>query len=261
VAGPSELGRIFPEADDPAAVAALAARCAIKRPVVIFAMTPRVGSTGMLSLLAKRFGFSDIYELLNPRGVVDVLSRENGLSALGEYFRYIDELLVGDILAFKVSWPDFAFLTAAGVLEVLFPRARFVYLDRLDIESQAVSLYVAEQTGVWHVTANEPGAERRQVVYDRNAIDRHLLETFAAKANWLRFFGARQLLPLTVYYETIEHSTREALLEICRYAGVAYLQLADMPDWQDGAYKRTGSEDADRLVRKYRHDRYPLWSR
>ncbi|MCB0968017.1 MAG: hypothetical protein KDB37_14370 [Ilumatobacter sp.] len=84
---------------------------------------------------------------------------------------------------------------------------RFVHLVREDRIAQAVSLVLAEQTGLWHRHAD--GSERqrsrtpRPPRYDADQIERavHLLE--AEASGWSAWFAESGVTPLVITYEDL----------------------------------------------------------
>lgn len=253
----SDIYRLFPELENPDRLPGVAGSFSITRPVVIFAISARVGSTGLLALLSRKFGFSDIFEIFNPRGVADVIARDNNLQSFEAYLRHIDHMLVGEILAFKVAWDDFEFLDRTKAVHAIFPNARFIYLDRINIEAQAMSLYVASITKVWHVPLTADGHEPADIGYDRYKIDSTLRNLQATKMSWMEFFGRNKIIPLTLYYEAIRSCAQHALLAICRKSGIEGVTLDDMPDWQDGRFGLTSNDKTKALLEEYLADRYP----
>lgn len=253
----SQMGRHFPEVDNSDALQELGKTFVVSRPVVIFAMSARVGSTGLLSLLSRRFGFSDIYEILNPRGVADSIAKEHNLTTFDAYIRHIDRSLAGQILAFKVTWNDFEFLDQAGILESIFPNAKFIYLDRVDIEAQAVSLAIAEKTNVWHVPLAGGKHQETEIEYDRYFIDGRVRHLRNVKMSWMEFFGRKKIVPMTLYYEGIRNCAQHALLAICKESGIDGVTLDDMPDWNDGRFGSTTNSKSKVILERYLNDRYP----
>ncbi len=252
-----EISRIFPELEKPNALRELAGSFSVTRPVVIFAISARVGSTGLLSLLSCKFGFSFIFEIFNPRGVADAIARDNNLPTFEAYLRHIDRTMIGDILAFKVSWNDFEFLDQSDAFRAIFPNVKFIYLDRVDLEAQAMSLYIASTTQVWHVPLDANKQEQPDLKYDRYRIDGLLRHLQATKMSWMKFFGRNKMVPLTLYYEAIRTCAQHALLAICKESGIQNVTLDDMPDWQDGKFGLTSNDGTEALLRQYLADRYP----
>lgn len=257
----SGIINVFPEIADPVELRRQVEAFSITRPVVIFAISARVGSTGLLALLSRKFGFTDIFEIFNPRGVADVIARDAKLGSFEAYMRHLDNMLAGKIFAIKTSWNDFDFLSDTVILSKLFPNARFIYLDRVDIEAQALSLFVAEQTNRWHLASDARSDEIETIKYDRYRIDSLLRDLQSSKLAWMEFFGRNKLIPLVLYYEAIRDCAQHALLAICEKCGIEGVGLDQMPDWRDGRFAPTTNAHTRAVLSCYLADRFPAQPR
>lgn len=100
---------------------------------------------------------------------------------------------------------------------------RFVHLSREDRVAQAVSLVLAEQTGLWHRHAD--GSERQRTHsprpprydHDRIAAAVRLLDEEAL--GWSAWFDAHGIAPLTITYEALVADTPEILGRVLRHLG------------------------------------------
>jgi LPS sulfotransferase NodH len=109
-----------------------------------------------------------------------------------------------DFLALMRGIPRFAGRGDGSLLNAAFPELRYVFVSRSDKVRQAVSLWRALQTLVWHKDA-DVGAEQREQrsVYSFDAIG-HLLDQLRRQEDaWRGFFFRIGQRPLTLYYEDI----------------------------------------------------------
>jgi hypothetical protein len=251
----NEFLRLFPEMElqNPEYIRILN-ECAITRSSVIFAMTARVGSTGLTSILHKNMGFNFIEEIFNGRGVADNLINKNGIKTFFEYMKFINEYHASKVFSFKTCWADFEFLAAGNLYKTLFPNSRFVFLDRVDIEAQAVSLFAASKTGLWHRQKNADFDYPEHVSLDRDDIDRCLWQLFQEKLMWCAFFQDNTIMPLTLIYEMINGDPSAAVEAIFKYAS---LPTPQSTSWEAGDTEKINAPANFELLRQYRNARYP----
>ena len=113
-------------------------------------------------------------------------------------------------------------LAGYGSLEAFFeqPSIRYVYLRRRDVVRQAISQYVATESGVWFKYAGDR-SEATEVPYDREAIAEALREIEWGESYLDAFFSERGEAPLLLWYEDVIANLDEALDRIAAHAGVA----------------------------------------
>lgn len=190
----------------------------------ILAMTPRSGSSYLCDVMTdtKRFGSPD--EFLNEDFIPDIMKKIPGRTP-EEYLRNVFRVrrTANGISGLKASWFQFR-----NFIECVEDRAslgglRFVYLIRRDLAAQAISLYKATATSVFHTNVEHGNAaiERlRRLDYDYQAISSwydHLLEQ---EAGWKAFFFECKIFPLTVTYEDIQEDVLGTMRRIAQYVGV-----------------------------------------
>jgi LPS sulfotransferase NodH len=130
-----------------------------------------------------------IGEATTPNGVF-------GAKLMWSYFN--------DFLALMRGIPRFAGLGDGSLLNAAFPELRYVFVSRSDKVRQAVSLWRALQTLVWHKDADVRAEQREErSVYSFDAIG-HLLDQLRRQEDaWRGFFFRIGQRPLSLYYEDI----------------------------------------------------------
>ncbi len=125
----------------------------------------------------------------------------------------------GDVFVFKVNWEDFS--PFARVFRNIFPRIQVLYLSRIDIVRQAVSLHRAMASGVWHVTVGESAKHRSSI--ERKAAKFDLLHILTMlgkieeeRAGWENFFFKNDMQPGRVFYEHFAEHPHKILQMISR---------------------------------------------
>jgi LPS sulfotransferase NodH len=119
------------------------------------------------------------------------------------------------VYGFKLFSGHFDFISGTDWLERL-PGLRFVYLERLDLLGQAISLVKATQTGSYRASVT-PIAEP---FYDRAAIAFALRRLTLAHARWKIFFATNDLCPLRLSYEEVCDDPMAAVRAIAEGLGL-----------------------------------------
>lgn len=191
----------------------------IAKRTLIIAMTERSGSTNLCSVLGKLGVFGQPDEFFNPQGPMEYLPGELGAADASDYMAKLAAR--AEVFCFKASrthWRPFA-QRARDV----FPNARYVFLDRLDVEAQAISLYRARLSWNWHEKhewMSKPKGDTLDAA-EVEACREHLL---LGKARWAEFFFKNDIKPLTIMYEQMQADPAKAVQMICGEAGVFVLQ-------------------------------------
>ncbi|MEM8592186.1 MAG: Stf0 family sulfotransferase, partial [Pseudomonadota bacterium] len=92
-------------------------------------------------------------------------------------------------------------------LTAAFGRFRIIYLEREDKLQQAISLTIAQQSGLWHRAAD--GSELERIAppsapfYDRGKILANLTDLTSQNAAWRAWFDQEDLAPHILKYEAL----------------------------------------------------------
>lgn len=135
----------------------------------------------------------------------------------------------------RIMWSDMGpFLER---LHTLFPRSgsdtavlaaslgidRFVHLVREDRIAQAVSLVLAEQTGLWHRHADGTERQRSRPAqpprYDFAQLDRAVGLLDAEARGWSAWFADRAVTPLRVTYEELADDLTATVRRVVDHIG------------------------------------------
>lgn len=119
---------------------------------LILAILPRTGSQALCSLLAQTGVLGNPKEYLNPRGPLQHWLRRYPAAGLGQYLEALrrEQATANGLFAIKIAFTDLEPLLRSERLSALLGATSFVYLTRQDLTAQAISEYVAMETGVWH---------------------------------------------------------------------------------------------------------------
>ncbi|WP_174299389.1 Stf0 family sulfotransferase [Caulobacter sp. S45] len=165
---------------------------------LIVACSSRTGSSLLCQALAPYGARMD--EFLNPRRLKDFMPE----ASTADFHEYISNLIRPVSTAFGIKGGLHMMRTLAffGELPEHIPEWKFVFLTREQVLSQAVSLSIAEKSGVWRQGDVEE-APLDELVYDKAAIQKNISDIRRVNATWETFFGAYGIQPLRMTYERL----------------------------------------------------------
>jgi LPS sulfotransferase NodH len=193
------------------------------RPALMIAMTARTGSSHLCSGLASALPIGMPTELFNARHSLVWEAKKRCVTTFADLLAsYIGESK--DIIVFKTAWIDFEYFKDR--VWDMFPNLRVVYLNRIDVEAQAVSLYRAVISGDWHdspMIKRPPKMSEEELNKRFNlvAVCRHVAAIEREKRCWEDYFFARQLQPMRINYEHFQFDLGAAVKMIAEYMGYA----------------------------------------
>ncbi len=104
-----------------------------------------------------------------------------------------------------------------------FANATWVYVERRDVFSQAVSMYLAEKKDVWFARWNDKPAELRDRPdprYDFKLLKPYLSGFLTEREQWQSFFTHYKIDPVRIYYEDAVDNYPEYLDELFERSGL-----------------------------------------
>ncbi len=211
----------------------------------IICTTPRSGSTLLCALLAA-IGMSEYPDHFFRTSISDWLD-DFGLSetsfvsdrdTLKAVFAAAQKRGTGDTGVFGLRLQrgsfDF-FIHQTGILysgrkndleriRAAFGRTLFIYLTRHNKLEQAISRVKAEQTGLWHKSADGTELERisapQEPYYDAGEIAHHITELSALDEAWKVWFDQEKVQPLQISYDDLSREPSRVLAEILGELGL-----------------------------------------
>jgi LPS sulfotransferase NodH len=111
----------------------------------------------------------------------------------------------------------------AEVVEVFFPQAKYIFLQRLSKVKQAISYSKALQTGIWNESVDLDQEYRKYVLpamYDREHIECCFDLLLADDFSWKKFLDTNRYEYLHVWYEELVTDYETRMEEIYSYLGI-----------------------------------------
>ncbi len=190
----------------------------------LIAFTPRSGSSYLCDVLkrVKLFGKPD--EFVSGNFLPNIRQRTAPSTSPEDY---IDLVLRASrtpngVSGFKASWFQFNNFMEAMTEPESFAKFKFIHLTRRDIAAQAVSLYRATATGVFH-TNIEHGHEKLEALgrleYDFDKIEEWCRHIEVQEDGWRNYFAMNNIFPLTITYEEVNADVLAVVKRIAHYLG------------------------------------------
>jgi len=190
----------------------------------IIAITPRSGSTYLCDMIAKTKRLGIPQEVLGQLSIGNRLKNIPGRTP-DEYIRNAVRVkrTANNISGLKASWFQFQNFTAAMHDHAYLSGFKYIYLTRRDLAAQAVSLYKATASSVFHTNKQHSEQELNQLnalEYDYDAIKNWYDHIVVQEKGWQHYFYKNRIFPLCLSYEDIEDDVLVVLKRIADYIGV-----------------------------------------
>lgn len=192
------------------------------RRAFIVASSYRCGSTFLCSHLWRTGVLGAPAEYLNIAGsrmLRDIMMERLRANSPDDYFTKLLACRTSKngVFGMKVHFHHFeaAINWYPPMLDVLSP-VTYVYLNRRDRLSQAVSMTKALQTDVW---SSLEGNAKRALVYNEAFIVQCLREIQRQSLSWLEWFDANNIAPFVVHYEDVVADTPSVVRAIVGLLG------------------------------------------
>lgn len=208
----------------------------------IIAITPRSGSSYLCDRMRKTQRLGRPEEVLGRLSINNRLKNIPGRTA-DEYLRHAVRVkrTANDVAGLKASWFQFENFIAAMDDRAYLAGFKYIYLTRRDLVAQAVSLYKATASSVFHSDKQHDDAALNRLnalQYDYDAIQYWYAHIVAQEQGWQRFFYRHRIFPLCISYEDIEYDVLAVLKRIATYVAVQPQNIV-LPD-EPSVFKKIG---------------------
>lgn len=121
------------------------------------------------------------------------------------------------VFGIKIHYPHIKQFGGFDNLIKMCPNAYFILLSRQDVLKQAVSLSIADQTGVW-IAGQKPTNENPQ--YNYHEIDHWLKETILNNSSWRYMLAANGCNYIEMNFDQVKSNLVQSLERIADFVGV-----------------------------------------
>lgn len=192
-------------------------------PRYLIAMTPRSGSSHLCDVLKNTKLLGRPGEMLSQLFIPNIVKTAPGRDA-DEYLRQVMKVVRtrNGVSGMKASWFQFNDFQGALKDPEVFKGFRFVHLTRRDLAAQAVSLYCATASNVFHTNVDHTADERSKLAelqYDFAKIKEWHQHIVMQEKGWRDYFAAHNIFPLAITYEDIEDNVVDVINRIAHYIG------------------------------------------
>lgn len=186
---------------------------------LVIASTARSGSHMLGHALHRtgRFGFP--LEYANPVNLPE-WKRRLGVESTEEALDEIQKRRTSPngVFGIKVHYEHLEQFGGFDRMVARYPDARYVLLSRENVLRQAVSLAIAEQTGVW-ISGQEPMSDETPR-YDFEQIDRCLRETLRNNTSWRYTLAASGCNYIEMNFDEVRHDLSQSIQTIAGHLGI-----------------------------------------
>lgn len=190
----------------------------------IVAITPRSGSSYLCDTMIGTKLFGRPGEALDQSSVCGNLKRIPGRTP-DEYIRNAIRVrkTANKISGLKASWFQFKNFMEAMHDHTYLNGFKYIFLTRRDLTAQAVSLYKATSSNVFHTNiqhSEDALAKLDALDYDYEAIKGWFDHIVTQEKGWQDYFYNKRIFPLCISYEDIEEDIVRVLKRIATYIAV-----------------------------------------
>jgi len=193
----------------------------VERPTktLIIASTGRSGSHMLGHALheTKCFGFP--LEYLNPGNLLE-WKRRLGVRKTKAVLEELQRRRTSPngVFGIKLHYAHIQQIGGFSEVRKYFPDAYYILLSRVDQLSQAVSMSVARQTGLW--IANQNVSPRCTPKYSFKQIDKCLRQIILENASWRYLLASQGCRHKEIIFENARDNLRETIIEIAEFMSI-----------------------------------------
>lgn len=222
----------------------------------IIAITPRSGSSYLCDTMAKGKRLGMPGEMLNQEFIPSILKSIPGRTP-DEYLRHVlrAKATKNGVAGLKASWFQFRnFTQSMSDLEYL-AGFKYIYLTRRDLAAQAVSLYKATSSSVFHtnIQHQDKALEKLDTLeYDFKLIKKWYEHIVSQEQGWKAYFYENRIFPLCIAYEDIEEDVLGVMKRIAMFVKVNpdMVQLPEM----ESVFKKVSDQRNVEWAHRFRQD-------
>lgn len=198
--------------------------------------------------------FTGLSLINHMKGLTNERTNERGIFGAKLIWPHLEVALAG--LHERGPWRG---RSEMEIFEGLFPNPVFIHLRRRDRVAQAISLFRAESTKIWHMSKDgrsigyvsaRPTLDK--VTYDRKAIEVRIERIRLAEEAWQAFFKAHTIAPIELVYEEVCEDLLGAVTSVMTRLGAAGMMSAGTRLQQP--YRRMSDDTTAAWVARFREE-------
>jgi LPS sulfotransferase NodH len=191
----------------------------------ILAITPRSGSSFLSDLLKKTEVLGTPQEFINQSFIPRHLQNKTPAQTPDDYLMNIFKVwkTKNGVAGIKASWFQFRNLYAILANPAIVYDYKYIYLTRANLAEQAVSLYKATESNVFHsvVKPNNESIEKlNSLEYNFDKINFWYQHILTQEEGWEQFFHSNNLSPLRINYDDICADWSSVIKKIALFIGI-----------------------------------------
>lgn len=216
----------------------------------LVAITPRSGSSFFCDLLEKTGFLGRPNEWLNPNLMPSMLSTRpatNVVQHLTNMRKFTSS--PNGVFSIKASFFQFVPMIDSGLDQLIFDHFKIIKLFRKNLLQQAISLYIATETDVFHTNITHDQEKLSKVEtfeYDDDKLKEWIKHIYRQELGWSRYLGAKQ--HLTIYYEDLIADLDGYIQKVSAYLGVP-LEKQINPD--ESVFKKLGFDRSESIYHQF----------
>lgn len=226
--------------------------------VYCIGFTPRSGSSWLGGILSKSGVLGDPLEYFNA--ATPELARyaipQSGATDVREYFRYLKAVRqTKNVFGVEMAYQHVSKLVDEGYGDMLDDIDEWFLLRRRDYIAQAVSLYRASESGVFH--AYQQKETIPETPYNGDKIAGFALAALTSEYLFDAFFTKRGISPLAIWYEDMLEMTPIQMVEIfTQPLEISSAGIADPKNLEDrDSFRKLSDEHSTYLAERFRQEK------
>jgi len=179
----------------------------------LIAITPRSGSSYFIDLLRKTNKMGEPGEYLNSNLVPDIINNLQVNNFYDFWVSLIKRKSCETGFGVKASFFQFEPLIETGLDELLFKNRKIILLQRKNIIKQAISLYLATQSNIFHTNiehSKDKWAVLETIEYSNKDIQNWVKHIYNQELGWKKYLTNKSYLSL--WYEDILNSPQDCVI-------------------------------------------------
>ncbi len=228
----------------------------------ILAMTPRSGSSYLCDLLVRTKQVGNPGEYLNRfllPGVLQTYPAQDMYSYIACLAKHQADK---GVFGIKATYLHIKELIEANIMQHVFPKAKIVLLFRRNVVLQAVSLYRARESGIFHTneSPNHESLHRLNALsYNPDRIMENILHITHQEEGWMTFIQTTDAPHRICIYEDFVGQEARTVHQICAFLD---RDCPNVPRPSQSCFRKIGNSIntrwADRFITEYHEWLYEI---